>query len=183
MRVLLLSLVTLTAVILNTAAAADKKGWSKSVNGLQARLSFARKEMINGTPIVITYLEFRNISDVGNVMEIPLNPEKIQFAVTDSTGKVVEPSNGPFDGTSVELGMIRLPYDSFLRFNIARRGAGVPKDEAALLDLGPSHNWVFKRGDKNTYYLQATFTIARTKARHWFGTIEIPKTKIPTTMK
>lgn len=154
--------------------------WSKPVNGLQARLSFARKKVLNGTPIVVTYLELRNVSDVGNVMEIPLDPKKIQFTVTDSDGKVVDPTNGPFDGISVDLGLTRLPHDSFLRFNIASHGAGVRKDQAAHLDLGPQAHWDFKRGDKSSYYLQAKFAVEKNQRRQWFGTIEIPKTKIPT---
>ena len=185
MPTLFSSVLTLTVAVLtlSTTPTDEPDSWSKPVNGLQARLSFARKKTFNGTPIITTYLELRNVSDVGNVMEVPLDLEKIQFTVTDSTGKVVPPYNGPFDGPSVELGMIRLPFDSFLRFNIASSGTGVPKDEAALLDLGASRDWVFKRADDKTYYLLAEFTVQKTKERHWFGTIEIPKTKIPTTNK
>ena len=157
----------------------ETESWSKPVSGLQARFSFANKETFNGTPILTTYLELRNVSDVANVIEIPLDPQKIRFRITDSTGKAISPTNGPFDGTSVELGLLRLPFDSYLRFNIASRGAGVAKDARGHVDLGAEHNWTFPRGNTETYYLNGTLTIDKTKAGHWYGTIEIPKAKIP----
>lgn len=165
---------------------ADPEGansWSTPVNGLQARLSFVRKDAVNGTPIIATYLELKNVSDVGNVMEVPLDPEKIHFTLTDAAGKEVEPSNGPFDGISVDLGVLRLPHDSSLRFNISSCGAGIPKDQAGMLDLGVSQNWVFKSGDKGTYYLQGRFTVEKRKYGSWSGTVVLPKVKIPTSVK
>jgi hypothetical protein len=160
------------------ADAEDDDSWSKAVNGLQARLGFASKETLNGTPIITTYLELRNVSEVANVMEIPLDLEEIEFTVTDASGKEVRPSNGPFDGTSVELGVLRLPFDSSLRFNIASRGAGVPKDQGGLLDLGPSANWVFKRGEDQDYFLATKFVVEASAEGRWSGTIAIPRTRI-----
>ncbi len=164
-------------------APAETPAWSEPVNGLQARLSFARKPAVNGTPIIATYLELKNVSDVGNVMEIPIDPEKTHFTVTDSAGKDVEPSNGPFDGISVEVGVLRLPHDSSLRFNISSNGAGIPKDQAGMLDLGAARDWVFKSGDQGTYCLEGRFTVEKGKDRSWAGTVELPKVKIPTGVK
>ena len=77
--------------------------------------------------------------------------------------------------------MLRLPHDSYLRFDISHHGAGVPKKQAALLDLGVLHVWVFGPGDKHTYYLRGGFSIEPGKDHTWSGLIEIPKVKIPTT--
>ncbi len=175
----LLSLVALTILSCAPPVPAPPDSWSKPVNGLQARLSFAHKETVNGTPIIITYLELRNVSDTANVMEVPLNKDKMQFIVTDEAGKKVAPADGPFDEISVEIGSVRLPRDSSMRINIASRGAGIPKDQAAHLDLGPTH-WYFKRGEEKSYYLQAKFTVdqPKTKGAHWHGSIDIPKTNI-----
>ena len=171
------------ALALLAPAPEEALSWSDPVNGLQARLSFARKEAVNGTPIIATYLELKNISDVGNVMEVPLAPEKIHFTVTDAAGKEIEPSNGPFDGISVELGVLRLPYDSSLRFNISSNGAGIPKDQAGMLDLGASRDWVFKSGDKGPYYLHGRFAVEKGKEGSWSGTVDLPKLKIPIVVK
>jgi hypothetical protein len=170
-----------TAATLQEAAGHDES-WSNIDNGLQARLSFApQKEITNGTPILVAYLELRNVSDVGNVMEIPLDRDKVQFSVTDAAGKEVAVYNGPYDGSIAPFGTLCIPHDGSLRFNIACRGAGIPKDQAALLDLGGRSSWVFPRGEKGAYFLQAKFSVEKSKDRHWFGTIEIPKTKIPVT--
>ena len=76
--------------------------------------------------------------------------------------------------------MLRLPHDSYLRFDISRHGAGVPKDQAALLDLGALHVWVFSPGDKRSYYLRGRFSVEPRKTPAWSGMIEFPKVKILT---
>jgi len=167
----------------DAAAANESTAWSKPVHGLQARLSLSSKEVVAGTPILSTYLELRNVADVANVMGIPLDPETIQFTVTNADGKTVSPTNGPFDGMTVPLGMTRLPYDSTLRFNISARGAGIQPNAAAHLDLGPSSNWSFPQSETGSYFLQAKFNIAKANNDQWWGTIEIPKIKIPVTGK
>ena len=40
------------------------------VNGLRGRLLFAPGDVVNGTRMAVVYLEFQNVSDVGNPMEI-----------------------------------------------------------------------------------------------------------------
>lgn len=160
-------------------------GWSKMSNGLQGRLSFQKTEGINGTPYIVAYLELRNVSDVGNVLEVPLKLESIVFELRDEKGNVVPPTGGAFDGFVADLGMLRLPYDSVLRFNIASRGAAVAKDQAGLMEFGWNYIWTFRRGDTHTYSLSAKFSIAKGKEEAsrgsvlWAGTIEIPGTALP----
>jgi hypothetical protein len=112
-------------------------------------------------------------------MEIPLDRDKIQFSATDAAGKELKPYNGPYDGEVSPYGTLRVPYDGSLRFNITCRGLGIPKDQAALLDLGSEFSWVIARGDKGPYFLQARYSVVKSKERHWSGTLEIPKTEIP----
>lgn len=157
----------------------DDTGWSSRVNGLQARLSLARRQALNGTPLIATYLELRNVANVANVMEVPLNLESLQFEVVDDQGKLLSPTNGPYDELSVEVGTLRLPHDSYLRFDISHHGAAIPKNQAALLDLGVLHIWVFSPGDKRSYYLRGRFAVDPRKDRTWSGMIQIPKVKIP----
>ena len=158
----------------------DDTGWSSPVNGLQARLSVARGQALNGTPLITTYLELRNVADVANVMELPFNPEPMRFEVVDEQDKLLAQKGMVYDEQSVELGMLRLPHDSYLRFDISHHGAGVPKNQAALLDLGVLHVWLFSPGDKHSYYLRGRFSIEPRKDRTWSGMIEMPRVKIPT---
>jgi hypothetical protein len=161
------------------APAEGSDGWSKPVDGLQARLGFAQKETINGTPIIITYLELRNVSDRANPIQILFDDAAIEHTVTTVAGKAVAPADGPYDEITAGRGLIRLPHDSQLRMNVAHRGAGVPKDQAGLLDLGAMSHWVFKSGDEQTYYLRATVTVKETDDRHWSGTLQLPAAKLP----
>src|SRR5260370_555160 len=70
---------TLTAA--EPSSTDEANAWSERVNGLQARLSFATKKILNGTPIITTYLELRNVSDTANVMEIPSEDLNMPYPV------------------------------------------------------------------------------------------------------
>jgi hypothetical protein len=179
-RILTTALVLLLPATQAFAAGSDDSGWSEPVDGLRARLSFARTQPLNGTPLIATYLEMCNVSDVANVIEVPLKIDAFQFEVVTEQNKIIAPTTGPYDEITVELGMLRLPHDGCLRFNISHHGAGVPKDQSALLDLGVLQSWVFSRGDQRSYYLRARFSVEKSKDRIWSGTIEIPNAKIPT---
>jgi hypothetical protein len=180
MKLMLAVVLLLFSAIPRATTGNDDTGWSSPVNGLQARLSLARGHALNGTPLITTYLELRNVANVANVMEVPLRLEAIRFEVVDDQDKRLTHTSLPYDELSVELGMLRLPHDSYLRFDISHHGAGVPMNQAALLDLGVLHVWLFSPGDKHSYYLRGRFSIEPRKDRTWSGMIEMPKVKIPT---
>jgi hypothetical protein len=161
----------------------DDGKWSEPVNGLKARLSFERGRENNGTPIIATYLELRNVSDSATPLEIPLDSTKIEFKVVDAKGKAVAQAGLPYDGITATPGTLRLPHDSQLRLGVSGNGAGIPKDQGALLDLASSAVWLFKRGDVGEYCLRAKFTIAKTDDHSWHGTIEMPDARIPLALK
>jgi len=142
-------------------------------------LSLGRGQALNGTPLITTHRELRNVANVAKVIEVPLNLEGIQFEVVDDQDKLLAHASLPYDEVTVELGMLRLPHDSYLCFDISHHGAGVPKNQAALLDLGIPYVWVFSPGDKHSYYLRGRFSIEARKDRTWSGTIEMPQVKIP----
>src|SRR5262245_48280429 len=138
-KVLLPFLAFTAALFWPAEAPAEEPGpWSKPVNGLRARLCFARKGKLNGTPVITTDLELRHVSDVADVIELPLDGEDVafDFTVTDSDGKSIPAARGPYHELTPDVGLVRLPYDSLLRVNIAHRGAAVPKGHAAHIDLG-----------------------------------------------
>ncbi len=168
-------------VVLAVAAGEpDEVGaWSQPVNGLQARLCVARKAPFNGTPMLGVSLELRNVSDRGAVMEVPWDDAKVRFTVADAADKPVPAVSFPFDEATSPIGVLCLPHDSQLRFNVSHNGAGVPKDQAAMLDLGVSTQWVFKRGDGQAYRLQAKVTVPDGKAARWSGTMEVPPVRLP----
>ncbi len=177
----------LLAVLAGCAAAAGcgadaPEAWSKPVNGLQARLCFARKEVLAGTPLLAAYLELRNVSSSSNALELPVDGPDIEyrFTVTDGDGKSVPATSTPYDEIRADVGVVRIPFDSLLRLNITHRGAGVAPDQAASLDLGPLAVWSFRRGDTQTYYLQAELTVKKGGGARWSGTLRTPRAKLPT---
>ncbi|HEY2149123.1 MAG TPA: hypothetical protein VGH32_14380, partial [Pirellulales bacterium] len=153
--------------------------WSKAEDGLEVRLAIERVRSNNGTPILATYLELRNVSDSATPIEIALDPAKIEFKVTDAKGKDVPQAGLPYDGIVAPPGTLRLPHDSQLRLGVSGSGAGIPKDEGALLDLASSAVWLFKRGDTAEYHLRANFRISTSGDNSWHGTIDVPPVRIP----
>jgi|SRR5450432_1004925 len=170
-------------VVPQLTGANDGTGWSLPVHGLEARLSFSKSERFNGTPLIATYLELRNVATVGSVIELPFNQDNMQFEVVDERNKPLAQPPQAFDEVFVEIGLLRMPHDSYLRFNVSHRGAGVPKNQAGLLDLGASHIWTFRPGDKHSYYLRGRLSVEPGNEPTWSGTIELPKVKIPTVSK
>ena len=156
--------------------------WSKPVNGLQAKISLKQARVINGTGIVTTYLTLRNVSDIMNPMQIEWDKVKISYQVLDENGeKVPKPTALSYDGPICDTGVIVLPYDSELTFNISRVGLAISKDKAALLDFGPQNSWVIDQADKK-YFLKLTLTRikdSRKSRRCWYGTIDVPQAEIP----
>jgi hypothetical protein len=166
-------------------AVADEAAWSRESNGLQARLSMRRSHVFNGTAIIVTYLELKNVSDVGNPMLVNVDPKNMKFRVTNPDGRDVPISGGAFDGMIFDLPDIVLPHDSSICFRIGPRGWGIPADQAALVDLGPNFGWVLPR-DGKSYYLQGVMEIAKEKeirnerGARWHGRLELPPVRIPT---
>src|SRR4051794_26904411 len=88
-----LSLALLLLGALTITAQDDKRhfemgDWSTPVNGLQGRLSTAFGKDFNGTRMIDVYLELRNVSDVGNPMEIYFDEyTSLGSSVTDAESK------------------------------------------------------------------------------------------------
>ena len=161
------------------------QAWSDAVNGLRARLVLKRTEVIDGTPIISTYLELRNVSDVGNPMALQGSHAKQEFKVIDAEGRAMPPpATVLFDGKIGGIqGDLVIPFHSTLSFDISGRGAGIPADKAGMIDMlgGP---WEFDDAAK-AYRLKATIEIPEAKRAdndpnwQWHGRIEIPAVAVP----
>ena len=109
--------------------------WSAAVNGLQARIILRRMEVINGTPILSTFLELRNASDRGNAMKLSWAAKK-EFRVTEANGRELPKAIGSYDGLQATAKELVVPHGSTLSLDISCRGLGIPGDQAGLIDLG-----------------------------------------------
>jgi hypothetical protein len=167
------------------AANADAQ-WSKVANGLRARLFFKRREVLNGTPILSTYLVLQNVSDVLGPLKVAWASERMKFRVVDAAGKELPHGVGSYDGLAFLGPMdLLLPLRGELSFDISCSGLGIAGDQAALIDLGPSENWTIPK-DAGDCFMHATLEIEKVKrsrdnsTRVWDGRLELPPVKIPT---
>ncbi len=139
---------------------------------------------MNGTPILSTYLELQNVSDVGNPMKVAWRRNGMVFRVVDADGTELPKAMGPYSGGGFHAHDLVLPFDSTLSFSISCSGLGIPADKAAVIDLGGSINWVIE-DDKNDHYFEASFQVPRSKrerddpTRPWHGRIELSRIQIP----
>ncbi len=158
--------------------------WSKAVNGLEARVTLKRTEVINGTPIISTSLELRNVSDRGEPMKLAWSSDRLKPRVLDGDGHELRRAHGPYDGPAFGSRSLLIPRGGTVSLNISCRGLGIGADKAGLIDLGPSHCWVFDTDEKG-YHLQAVLEIPKPKEDrdetgwNWHGRIEIPPARVP----
>ncbi len=162
---------------------AEGATWSQTVNGLQARITLKRSAVSNGTPIISTYLELRNVSNSATPMRLAWAREKMKFRVIDADGRELPLAMGCGNWRSLGTQNLVIPNRGTLSFDISSRGLGIPGDQAGLIDLGSTYNWVFKHGGKD-YYLRAVLEIPKNKndkddRNWWHGKIEIPPVKVP----
>jgi len=186
LAVILVGLVVLPIMLTTSLLTKDSgdKSWSTEANGLRAQIVMKVANVVNETRIISTYLTLQNASDVGNPIKVEWDSAKVTFRVVDEKGKELpRVTNISYDGPFCSVGILVLPIDSSLTFNISRVGLGIPKGKAALLDFGPDDSWIIDKANGKKYFLQATLEIKDTgrnrNDRYWHGTIKIPKAEIP----
>ncbi len=92
MRVLALSFVILAASMVPSSVPPDEgAGWSKPVDGIQARFTFEKGELVNRTRLVQVFVELRNISGEVTPAYINYNPStSVRAQLSDSAGSVID---------------------------------------------------------------------------------------------
>jgi hypothetical protein len=159
--------------------------WSEAVGGLRARILLKRSHVVNGTPIIATYLVLQNVSDVMNPLEFPWSVERMKFRVVDSNGKELPVGPVSYDGMflSGDLHLV-IPFDGELSFDISAHGAGIQGDKAALIDLTPMSTWTIEKGQRD-HFLEAVLEVQKPNelregvTRPWHGRIKLPRVLIP----
>ncbi|HJZ54035.1 MAG TPA: RNA polymerase sigma factor [Gemmataceae bacterium] len=148
--------------------------WSKSVNGLQARVVLVEKPRSNGTRMLHPYLELRNVSDMAYPLKVRLGGAHVKFELVDADGKVVDDGQrGARDGPYPDPGTISLPLDSSLRVGMFCTNWGVPRDAAAMIATD-SGAWVLKPEQEGKVFLRVKVSGKKQDEdeRVWFGDLE-----------
>lgn len=167
-----------------TQPAGAAGAWSTPVAGLMARVVLARSHVFNGTPMISTRLDLRNISSPGRPLTLPAS-RKLTFRVVDAAGRELPRAMGDYDGLSLDPKDLSLPSGDELSEDLTRSGLGVRSDQVALIDLGSSDNWVIPRDGKE-YFLQVTLDVpgqpvirANPLDHTWHGRIILPPARVP----
>ena len=165
-----------------TAPAPGAGAWAQSVNGLAARIVLTRSHVFNGTPIISTRLELRNLTNPQHPLRISA-ARKLTFRVVDAAGQELPKAMGSYDG------FMRNPKDLLIQPNaetsddLTCSGLGVNGDQRALIDLGMDH-WII-RHDGKEYFLQSTIEVPEgvglddRAAQSWHGRLQLPPAPIP----
>ena len=139
--------------------------WSStegSIAGLQGRLVAYREESNNGAPIIAIYLDLRNITGGNDRTEFLLDEAKIEWIVSDATGKAIAPS-----------GQAR-------NWNPTTRPRKLDLDSQKSGRLLLTTRGEFAQRDMRTHFLAAKITLDATRQPdRWSGTLDLSKVPIP----
>src|SRR5262249_7582498 len=103
--------------------------WSEAVNGLQARLDLVEMEKKYGTRWLVPHLELRNVRDLADQMEVNCDNRHLKVELVDANGSPLRHGwSLPRSGTTTELNVIVLPWDSSIRLNLECMNWGIAQD-------------------------------------------------------
>jgi hypothetical protein len=154
----------------------DEHPWSKSVNGLQARLELVEKPRLHGVRWLVPYLELRNVRNLASPMQVACDRPHLKIEVVDSNGEAVGNAWSMSRSGSIPMpGTISLPMDSQLRFSLECRNWGIPKGTGTMVSTD-SGAWTFANEDNGKYFIRAKLSAEETQPRwkQWSGVIETP---------
>ncbi len=156
--------------------------WSAVKDGVQGRLIFTEDAPFNGMRMLSLDLELRNVSDVGNPIEIYYDPiNAFRCELIDAKKNPVPQPPLVADILTPNPYWISLPYQGSIRFRISVDGYGIPNDGGRMIQMSCGA-WLIKLADQADYQFRATFIADRPRKpgrRIWTGPLELPLVRIP----
>ena len=173
----------LLSLALGASPAAAKDGWSKPVDGLQARLTFGPGRHLRGDYRPEVFLELRNSSNILTPLEVEFDGSKtVRFDLRSAAGR---PAPRPrVIVASIWIAdpyRIALPPGGTLRFPVSVQGYNSTGGVVKI--CLPDAVWDLPRR-RATWLLSATFQVARPppdpeKLEPWHGTLRLPPVRVP----
>ena len=159
--------------------AGESNTWSVPTNGLQARLTLVEKPKLNGTRLLVPYLELRNVRDLAHPMEIQCDSHHLKIELVGADGKPIRVSAGVRSGPVPDLSRVILPLDSSIRISLECKNWAIPKDAAAMVSTDSGAR-VIQETERGKVYLRATLTGEKTEPSYkvWYGTVQTPLLKV-----
>ncbi|WP_428303643.1 hypothetical protein [Lacipirellula sp.] len=150
--------------------------WSEVSGGIQARLSLAETDRVNGTRMLVPYLELRNASDLANPIKLRCGSENVTFELLDKKGKPSSCKRATErSGAYSDPGTVSLPIDSYMRFTMRCTSYGVPKVAVAAMIATDSGAWYLNEQDLGSQLLRVSISGKKTDDQStWMGTIVVP---------
>jgi hypothetical protein len=149
--------------------------WSKSINGLQARIDLSETPKYNGTRQLVPYLELRNVDDSAYQLKVRCGGGRhVKFELVDAEGTPIRRGDiQTHAGFYADPGTVVLPLDSSIRISMRSTGWGVPKDAPAMISTD-SGAWILKSEEKGNVFLRVKVKGEAVKSddRLWHGSIE-----------
>ena len=162
-------------------------GWSKPVNGLQARVVFGEGKLVAGNLYALVYLELHNAATFVNPLEFDYEAAKnLHLDLRTITGKAPQvggSNSGIIDRLWQDAFHLTIPMNGTLKFPITTAGGfGTSAHQVVVFDFetGP---FLVRFGDPEHYFLSVTLEITKMAAsrdgRAWEGKLSAPPVKIP----
>lgn len=177
-----LGLVLLCGIAASVAGQSPTEEWSAVKDGVQGRLIFSEEQPFNGMRMLAIDLELRNVSDVGNPIEIYFDPiSAFQCDVLDAKKHSVPQPPLVADILTPSPYWISLPYQGSIRFRVSVNGYGIPNDGGRMIQMSCGA-WLIKLNDRGEYFFKATFAAdppRDSRRRAWKGPLELPLVMVP----
>jgi hypothetical protein len=169
-------------MVVRVLEAQQDTDWSLPSSGLQARFSFDRGPLSNGTRLTTVFLELRNTSDSSDPIYLFYYPDRsIRAQLYNLSGNPVSSSPSAASIWYPSPFLLCLPRNSTLRLDVTAIGYGVPKDKKTMIGLA-SGVWLIDKADSSEYLLGGTLMAEKpteaVKYRIWSGRLDIPRAKV-----
>lgn len=168
-------------------------GWSKPVNGLQARVVFGEGKMFSGNRYALVYLELHNAANLDSPLEFHYDAEKsLHLDLRTADGKPLSRKVTSLEAISRighDVFHLSLPMDATLRFPITTGGGFSTSSNRGVIFDFESNNFIVPYGDPAEYFLSVTLEVPVEKRNEhsssngyaWLGKLTAPPMKIPPT--
>lgn len=155
-------------------------GWSQEVNGLQSRLTLVEEGKLYGTRWLVTYLELRNVRDLGNRMEVNCDHRHLKVELLNDKGEPVQHNDAKNrSGAIPDINTIILPWHSSILISLECNNWGLKRDAPATISTD-TDVWFIQESERGKVFLRATLTGEKIEPawKTWSGTLQTPLVKV-----
>jgi hypothetical protein len=176
-----ISCIALFVLVASSPASADS--WSRSVDGVRARLVVSATTDANKRPQLAIAVELENTSDVGEPITIAAGSpsEMLELTLEDDTGKPIPRAAIPGNQHAIPPYVLALPYRSTLRVELHPSAYEYVPSGRVMLRPFSLTAWEIP-AKHGTLYLAAKLapvTSDKSITGKWRGPLHLPRVALP----